>query len=488
MKITVPFAYTVQLRRVRHRSDEHTWLRSETEIDITEVDEHHSEVVHIIGEHRDTVHRERSYSRYSKDNHHLPFGMIDGRKCLVREHEGHLYAERGTIEQFALAANSTEEGLHNPFNGRICTSGNPNIMGIGNHHELFSSREEFVAKKKYELKSWETRYEQDLENVHIRAQDFIVVAGSVYEKVREPILVARIDSDILALQIEERPDIAGLDFSPLHGRDASQHHLRFGIDELHRAITEGHRLAAIEGLEFVCFAEVEHVSTWDVRFRGDQDYLIMQAGGLVHTGLQVMQRLRSDFGLAVHDLAAYMSEHHRLSPAAISMARRIVAMREGIDEVDFRTWSSDVENVRGAIDRLEHALVVWDTRPEGGLDWSDKVLDETSIIDGGLRAWEISSVTDADLVSFDIGCDLEGPVRDAAAGNGRLIAVEDVVTGVVQSAVYLSELGEDDDAAVVFARQFFEGGPAALGLARKFRDEAGASIDALDREMALLDF
>jgi len=430
MLVQVPSTYRAVFVRPKKRSQEYACLRTVVEVEIREVDAADAPVAHVLGERIEPALPE-------SHPEHVPFAMAGGRPAEVRIIDGEFHVRRMTVEEFGEATRI--EGWDNPFAGHY-RDGQANVnagplytFASGDrqkHSDLPQDREEFEAVQG-EARKWEDRRHATVAALSGRAAHFAVVDGSVYERVSEPTLTLSLAAGRVALRITEAaPDRSR--FHRGHGFYTPQSCIRFGVDEMPRALAEGERLAAEAGVPFDVLCEVEQHSPWHVRFRGEPELVTERAWGLLEALTPHVTAFSHLLGRAWHDLATALYEHRGCSLPAIDAMRRVVAMREEIEKGVARADGSfgygagrEHDGLLWRLEGAETALHMWDTRSAEGIVWAADSLGSTATFDGTARAWEVTDLMEADAIAAAFGQDVSHMVAAAAAGRASLVAVEE---------------------------------------------------------------
>lgn len=438
MLVEVPSTYRAAYVRKGKRTKEYATMRTVVEAEVREVDPVDAPIAHVIGERR--VEHETSVGP-----DFVPFAMVGGRPIDVRVIDGEFYARRMSADEFVRAAGAVD--FANPFAGYYTGEGGAYVeagprFGLDpendrrdDRHDLLPwDRDGFESELPEPIRKWEDLRHVTVAAITARASELAIVDGCLYERVGEPALTLSMRGDKVALSITE----AGFDRSrfrrgnPLFIQGAD---IRFGIDELPRALAEGERLAAAAGVPFEVLCEVEQHSPWHVRFRGEPELLSSRAWSLLEVLTPHVTAFSPLLGKAWHDLATAFFEHPGCTLPAIDAVRRVLAMREEIERGIARAdgtygYSADrmITDPRGLLWRLdaaETALHMWDTRNADGIIWTENGLGITATHEGRAKAWEVTDLMEADRLASSFGADIAHMVAAAASGRSSLVAVSE---------------------------------------------------------------
>lgn len=441
MKLEIPSTYVSEFVRPKKRSVEKAVMQSKFEVDIREIDPADAPVAHVLGE----AWPDESEA-YQPG--YLPFGMVDGKPVEVRVVDGSYWVRRLPVEELGEAVYSVD--LSNPFNG---------WYKIGDEHvsagwrqsspDLPTTREEVEASEDTEMRKWESKRHVTAAELARRAESLVVIDGWLYEKVAEPAVTLVMDSEQVQVRLTEAVN-GGERFSKGKSEYDPSRCLRFGVDETDRAIAMGEDIARRSGAAFVNRVVVESHSPWQVRFRGEQEYLTAIAWKTMRDMTEEISEMDIPFGKAWHDLMTALYEHDAVTMPAVDALRRMAALAEAgslekVKAARFNGYLNPGGDSRNAVldfrmKEVKLALEAWDTRDPQGIEWLEQGLGDVAMYKGKARAFEVTSLMEADALSAAFGRDLADMATAASAGRGYMVAVED--GRVIRTVCFVGE-GED---------------------------------------------
>jgi hypothetical protein len=440
MKVEIPFSYIVDYKQPAKPSWSSSSIRDTTVLDFETIDADDAPVVHILSDSAPpTLPRyfQRSYGDANDGGIAAKFHVKDD-DCVVRQFAGQYYASRFPVGD--LAANRGE--VCDPLAAIVSVAGHMEHRGVistGLDEESitiaeFQSKEGNVKRFTSNRKVWDQCF-------HVMAGNFAVIDGVLYEKVAEPVLVAIVHpaAKKVMLHIEEKFSPAGAVFYKGGWRGTPSIRVRFGLDELERALAYCTGKAAEFGGEFVSHARIESVSTDHVRFRGDGEFLFGAAAEALKVLSAKMASLPNDLALAVSDLRYTMAVHDRLTPAALASIGRLDS---------FLAEHGDAVPNDQAVARFREALAHWQERSSFGMEWIEGSVDAVPGFHHPKRAFEVTSLSDIDaLIARWQGGEPRG-LGDFDPDVSRLVMVEDFQTGLPLSAFVFDRFAPDAQPAV----------------------------------------
>lgn len=261
-----------------------------------------------------------------------------------------------------------------------------------------------------------------------------MIDGTLYEKVREPVLSVVVKpGGAVSVYVEEAISPTLTRFQKGAWRGTESERARFGLDEYDRAVAMATRWSNEHGLPLSLHAQVVHVAPSEVRFRGDHEYLFSAACGVAEQLRKGVSYMTEAAGHAVLAAANLLAVHNRLTPSSLSAVRKMeVELRKYFAEdyspppryVDF-DHSQAFEGWKWKLERLSDALTNWDARDDIGLEWLDRSLDALPVYDYPRRAYEATSLTDLDKVALRWEGGLPIALAMADPETSAIVIVED---------------------------------------------------------------
>ena len=386
----------------RKRTKDNVTVNGIFTVTIESVDEDDAPICFVAGNTLDT-------DRFSS------FPVTEHGPTVVRQIGDAFYARRWTIDEFeALAATSLDslgEGWVNP---------RAQSLYIG-YHDGNAYASAAVAKEAAgRTREWFDGYDAMSEALDKRSADFRIVNGWIYERVGEPVICLGITADTIQVFIEEaRPPHGPFRRTPRGpGRGPD---LRFGLDQKEYALKVAERLA--EGTKPIIDATmINSVAPWAVRFRGEIEQISRVADAITNIPQHYLQVIPPQAGLAWHDLATARIENRDPTIATLKALRRLHAVC--ISNEERGSWDWATHRLKGDIlTDLSFILELWDARDANGFDWVENGLDATASFRHGFIAKEVLSLTQADVLSDQMGKDLRDLAEEASRGKGHLIIV-----------------------------------------------------------------
>jgi len=416
MQFEVTTHFAADYRPPRSRTRYVALLLGSVTVDITEIDHDDAPIVHVIGEDPEFSEGIAPY---------LPFRKQAGLPVEVRLHGGDYFVRRIPVDglQEALA----KPGRDNPFNAfsYAGTSGTNVAAGLSlneNYETAYPrNREEFEETQKEKPREWNDRFVETVHALERRAEDLAIIDGHLYEKVGEPVLVLSVGDSCVSLRLAEAETPGRNCFLGNDCFDPSTD-IRFGLDELERAISEGEHLASMHGCYFVNQIEIRSVAEWAVNFRGEAELLFERAVSFLNESKNLVPGFDAGTARPWHDLLAALSHVQKITVPAIEAIRSLCAA----DEITYlqRHTNYGGERMKIAFSSLKEALRLWDEKSAHGLEWTEIGLGATAAFGHGHRITEITSASEALKAAAKLGTDLTGMASDAAAGKGAMLSVE----------------------------------------------------------------
>lgn len=433
MKITVPSKYSEEYVRPKKRSPETVTLRSTFEVEIREIDPLDAPVAHILGE---------ALVENAEREPHVPFAMVDARPAEVRIAEGQYWVQRMPLD--GLQAAVSMRGPGNPFNGfHKVGKLHPDVGIDDGFAELPSTRHEAEKALGEEMRKWESLRPLTASALEHRASCLAAIDGWLYEKVSEPAITLVPEEGRVLMRLTEAVHDDS-HFSRGRSEYVPGYAIRFGVDEMEKAERYGEQIASRYGVPLENRVVIESHSPWHVRFRGGPEFLTAKAWSAMTEMSQYIGSMDVGLGKAWHDLMTALHEHDSVTAPAIDAMRRILALagsgalgslsRDGSLGYTRSVLEPSLETV---MEGLEAALEVWDSRDSLGIEWLESGLGDTAGYRGDARAYEITSLMEADALSKAIGRDLSHMTAVAAAGRGSMVAVEDA--GLVRAVCFVGD-------------------------------------------------
>lgn len=482
MKLTIPSEYAAEFVRPKRRSVDTASLRSTFEVEVREIDPADAPVAHVLGE-------AHPATRGEHDPKYLPFAMIDGEPVEVRIAEGDHWARRMPAAALAEACSATDHG--NPFRGYYRRGGANVAAGWREGSALLPERRDEVETAANEtMRKWESLRHVTASALADRAESLAVIDGWVYERVSEPTVTLVMEQGRVLVRLTEAVHDQSR-FTRGRGEYIPERCIRFGVDEMDKAIGYGAALAERFGVPMENRVRVESHSPWHVRFRGAGEFLAVKGWAAMKRLSRSVGDMDPGFGKAWHDLATALYEHEAVTVPAIDAMRRVSALAQAgaveslmEDAAMVRSLTVPGSGDGGLeydIDQLAVALEVWDARDPQGVEWTESGLGDTAMYGESARAYEVTSLMEADALSRSFGKDFSGMAEAAGAGRGSMVAVED--GGSVRTVCFVGE-GEDGKAVLeAVTSHGAEPSEAHLDLARGLvlravaRRPSGAEMD-----------
>lgn len=305
-----------------------------------------------------------------------------------------------------------------------------------------------------EVKRW-TPLETDAIKLAQRVLDtFIIVDGTVYEKVNEPVLKVVNEDGAVSLVIDELNPMPRLNTKLPRGTAAD--YLRYGIDQIEEAKAAGQLMAQASGRKFIEFVKFGDVNPAFVTFRGESENLYNFARAAYmhfssnegHSSSNAFDYLGREATLAVYDLARAIEASEELNPEIIRASRVIAALYKTVNgkwgiynkeafphygyETAERLYQKFEEIARG----LEQRLALYDLKIDSRLDWNRHALDATPFFSETERCYEITTLIEARKLASALQINVDAYTERAADGMGQLLAVADYTTRKIVAGAY----------------------------------------------------
>jgi len=490
-RLTIPTLYNADFKRPKKRTVESVLMQGSVEVQLRDLDDAEAPVVHIVGD----TYQPMTSDMYTEVRRHNPFPVTKNGPCPVRSVDGKLYARRwqlGDPDRTAhlLAAGGALDVHYRDGQGAT-------VMGLrkpSSERETYASRAEAEAARG-PFREWDDQYARTVAAIQRRCEDMLVVDGWIYDLVGEPVLSVQPDDNGVRVFLGQASPPVG---PYRHGNDHGKTNvsIRFGIDQLPRALDTAERLARAMGTKVVNHAVIELVSPWAVRFRGERERIRQVAIDTLTWGKGRLSSLPAAAGLAWHDLASAISDVDQVNPRVIEALRRIDSLRRVADEEIERFDGDGHAGIRNyelsererqdklTLDSLSLALDLWDTRENRGIEWVDGGLNASATFEGDYVAYEILSLPQADRLGQRMGRSLDDLAADAASGKGHLIAVENA-SGIAGVA-YVSRCDGDLEVLGTVTSHGSKPPQAVLDIAVRHVREAAVHVN--DMDAALEDF
>jgi len=490
-RLTIPTLYNADFKRPKKRTVESVTMLGSVEVLLREMEEADAPVVHVVGD----TYRPVASDMLSEVRRYNPFPVGKDGPCPVRSVDGKLYARRwrmGDPDKTAdlLAAGGALDVYYRDANGGV-------VMGMRkptSEPEVYATRAEAEGAKG-PFREWDDQYARTASAIQRRCEDMIVVDGWIYDIVGEPVLSVQPADGEVRIIIGQASRPVG---PYMHGNDHGKTNdgIRFGIDQLPRALETAERLARAMDGKVANYAVIEMVSPWAVRFRGEREHMRQVALNTLTWGKGRLTSLPAPAGLAWHDLASALSDIDQVNPKVIEALRRIDSLRKVADDEVERFDSNGHARVLNyelsererqdhlTLEGLSLALDLWDTRQNEGIEWVDRGLNASATFEGNYLAYEVLSLTQADRLALRMGRSLDDIASDAAAGKGHMIAVESA-SGIAAVA-YVSRCESGFEVMGTVTSHGSKPPQAVLDIAVRHASEASAHLN--DMDAALDDF
>ncbi|MCZ7860701.1 hypothetical protein O9X98_04725 [Agrobacterium salinitolerans] len=427
MKVNIPFVYQVNYKMPRQPSWKDSPILSDAPVEIEDIAADDAPIIHIVSDSSARVsggYREQD----TVSKFHVPGG-----ECVIRKHAGQFYASRFPVEEIANWRGNQE---FDPFDVEIrLVAGDSEFrsklrtdIGVRN-----MTLEEFHSKMG-EVKKFTSDRPMVDRYINLLATRFAVIDGTLYEKVREPVLSVVVKpTGAVSVYIEEAISPTLTRFQKGAWRGTANERVRFGLDEYDRAVALATRWSSQLNVPLNVHAQVAHVSPSEVRFRGDHEYLFSAACGLAGQLRKGVSYMTEAAGHAVLAAANLLAVHNRLTPSSLSAVRKMeIELRKYFSEdfiqppmyVDYDN-SQAFEGWKWKLNRLSDAIANWDARDDIGLEWLDRSLDALPVYDYPRRAYEATSLTDLDKVALRWEGGLPIALAMADPETSAIVIVED---------------------------------------------------------------
>lgn len=441
MKISIPTNYNANYILPRKRLENSTSLFTTANVDIQEIDGDDAPIIHILGSNPTTepnVHKRGVVPRYQK---------IDGKLVDIRKYDGDLYVRIASVETMLDQLRGTDINPRHVFSnttyGRV-------LAGMYSHDEgpTYKSFESFlIANNIDKVRRVEVNLDEVLEAPQDYADDLLIIDGHVYEKTVEP-----------ALSLVPSPGIIELRLSEAYENDInkSRNHLqsnddiysiRFGLDEYERAVEEGEKIAEEDGVRFVNNVSIEHVSNWEIDFRGELETLYKKASRFVSMTTNMVHAFDKFTARAWYHLSEAIELHDQTTPLMIDAMRRVAASDENSFSANFQSNMSSIRTFRAVVEGVKQGIRLWDSRSHGLMEWFDTSLATMPDYVDGKRIWEVVDARTMRIMQKKLGLDdqtLARMMRGALEGHSSVVAVGPD-TGLVDDVMSIMSVSLNDE-------------------------------------------
>lgn len=479
MKLTLPLNYTAFYKMPKKSGwSKHTMQTEFTGV-IREVDKTDVQVAFRIGETRVEHSLPQTFTE-TKDEarkqalHKEPFRCAE-QPLEVIHFEGAFYAERFPSDQAMAEFSAPAIGEENwskisssPLFGQAKFSHPEQDMSEKQQFGWFepeapTTRAEVEASLGIpEVKRW-TPLETDALKLAEQVFDtFIIVDGTVYERVGEPVLKVIDTGHAIKLVIDELNPMPRLNNKEPRGEATIN--LRYGIDQIEEAREAGRLIAKATGRKFVEFVKLGEVNPAFVTFRGESENLFNYAvSAYIHfaandghgTGSSnyAFDHLGRDATLAVYDFARAIEANETLTPEIVRASRVIAALyksasgkwdvynKEAFPHYGYETAEKLYQKFEEIARGLEQRLALYDLKTDTRLDWNKHALDATPFFSEAERCYEISTLIEARKMGNALQVNVDDYVGRAADGRGQLLAIADYTTKKILAGAYYPQDG-----------------------------------------------
>jgi len=301
-----------------------------------------------------------------------------------------------------------------------------------NEHDIVVTSQADAEARFGPFRKWEDESVRTINAIKDRFNELFIVDGWVYELVGEPVIEIYGDHerDQLSLRVvQERDPVSN--YRAIYDDRSASGYPRFGLDELERAREIAQVIASEKGAPFEEALNIELVSPWEVRFRGESEFILNISERVLKFGKEHLGELDGNFGLAWHDLASSLYVRDSVTPRLIDALQRMAAMGSAMFKRNEKgqigkSWLSD--NEEGLADSIAFAMNLWESRNHRGFEWTDKALCKASTFSDSGFAYEITSLTQASMFAENLGVPLtkfDELTTEAAGGRGHLIGIAD---------------------------------------------------------------
>jgi hypothetical protein len=288
------------------------------------------------------------------------------------------------------------------------------------------------------------------------ADELAIIEGFVYEKTVEPALLLTYTFEgklQLCLSESRKNHLSKARYHLQRNEDAAG--MRFGLDELDRALEEGKRIADYTGMEFVNRVTIDRISPWEVEFRGDMEMVYNTAKSFVHHVAKNVRALDKYLATAWYDMSMAVSKHHQPTAEMIDAMRRVEAADLDLfvnerENSEFSTFKHDVnyaspDNFVRSIKDVKEGLRLWDSRTPGTLEWLDTSLNIPPTYSESERAWEVVDCHTLRDLALEYDIDLSEYMTFALEGRGNIIVISPIKGGTEGSkAIVLVDTNENE--------------------------------------------
>jgi len=398
MRFEVPTHYETKYLLPKKRNDETAVFSTVVAVDIREVPADEAPIVHVLGEMKPEIDPNSSFQYRAR------YQMIDGKSVEVRSIEGELYVQIATVDMLMEQLKSAKNDENNVFSGGTYGGRSAGLFGDKRYQKetlAYSNFRDYeTANKINGVRKVNSLLDDTTQALQKYADELAIIDGFVYEKTVEPALLLTYTFEgklQLCLSESRKNQLSKTRYYLQRNEDASG--MRFGLDELDRALVEGKRIADAAGIEFVNRVVIDRISPWEIEFRGDMEMLYNTAKSFVHHVSKNVRALDKYLATAWYDMSMAVAKHHQPTAEMIDAMRRVEAAN--LDSLvndrgnsELSTFKHDVNyacpaNFVKSVAEVKEALRLWDSRTPGALEWFDTSLNVLPTYSDSERAWEV---------------------------------------------------------------------------------------------------
>lgn len=464
MRFEVPTHYETKYLLPKKRNDETAVFSTVVSIDIREVPADEAPILHVLGEMKPEVDPDSSFQYRAR------YQMIDGQPVEIRSIDGDLYVQIATVDSLTEQLKSIKNNENNVFSGGIYGDRSAGLFGdkrYQNETLAYSNFQDYEAANKIAgVRKVDSLLNETAQALQTYADELAIVDGFVYEKTVEPalLLTNTFEGKLQLCLSESRENHLSKDrYFLQRNEDASG--IRFGLDELDRALVEGKRIADAAGMEFVNRVVIDLISPWEIEFRGDMEMVYNTAKRFVHHVSENVRALDKYLATAWYDMSIAVSKHHQPTAEMIDAMRRVEAADldsfvNDRENSEFSTFKHDVNYVCPAnfvksVAEVKEALRLWDSRTLGALEWFDTSLNVLPTYSNTERAWEVVDCHTLRDLALEYDTDLSEYMAAALEGRGSIVVVSPIKGGTEGSkAIVLVETNDNEPRIATYVTRY----------------------------------
>lgn len=397
----------------------------------------------------------------------------DYKAIKIISHDGKFYAQRFSVENAldVFGATPLSEGYRqssvSPLFGHTVLKNSEYFRHDATIKVGFfepdapKTRAEVARRLKIDdLKRWTEDKQLAIKNADTVLSRFIAVDGQVYERVNEPVFkIIPSESGICSLYVEEVRERNRVRSYFYHETNADT--ICYGLDEFDKAKEALELLASRRGIDGRNNVRLEFVDPSFVTFRGESqmlyDFSRSVAAEVVSSGygraFVIFQRVNQQMTTGLYDLKVAVEKNETTTPELLRAVSSVVNAwknhtdiwsiidRDTFDEYELGAAESLYEQLGRYVRGLEERLFLYNQKEESTLDWNMRKLDTPQVIEGDLRIFQVTSMSEVLKCNVALETDLRAYTRPASEGTGELIAVENYMTGKIVAAGFYPIVG-----------------------------------------------